>query len=171
MKATSSLKVSLKHFFSLIRINPQVLLQAFSDALSFVGHAGFLTSLKRNVLLWKRSWVKIFNCCVRRQLPWQPGCFETNYQENIDEITKAKKVATRIATNPSGKGDHSNATSTSSNQSKHRRFLDQEVAGPSVSTVLQANTRGTARLPKEPRRGRTKTQTRIKCKNYSLSCG
>lgn len=108
-------------------IKPQELITPLSDALSFVGHAGFLTSLKRRVLL-KTQFSKNFQSLCSPSNPVTDWLFGDDLSKNVDDITKANKVATKIATNPR-KGGYSNATSPSSNQSKPRRFLRSTGGG------------------------------------------
>ena len=62
-----------------------------ANALSLVGHAGFLTSLKRRFLL-KRQLRKNFESLSTPVTAWP---FGDDLSKNVDEITKANKVATK----------------------------------------------------------------------------
>jgi len=108
-------------------IKPQELITPLSDALSFAGHARFLTSLKRRVLL-KTQLSKKFQSLCSSSTPVTDWLFGDDLSKNVDDITKANKVATKITSNPH-KGSYSNVTSTSSNQSKPRHFSGSRGGG------------------------------------------
>ena len=76
-------------------LDPQDLLGPISDALSFIGHAGYQTSLKRRYLL-KPELSKGFQSLCASSTPMTAMLFGDDLSKNVDDISKANKIATKL---------------------------------------------------------------------------
>ena len=81
--------------------NPEDLLGTLSDALSFVGHAGYQVSLKRRYLL-KPELSKGFQSLCAVSTPVTTQLFGDDLSKNVDDISKASKIATKLTSSDRG---------------------------------------------------------------------
>ena len=76
-------------------LKPSKYIGLLSDAINFLGHAGFQTSLKRRELL-KPELSKNFQSLCSATVPITSLLFGDDLSKFVDDITKANKVATKI---------------------------------------------------------------------------
>ena len=120
-------------------LNPQDILGPLSDALSFVGHAGYQTSLKRRYLL-KPELSKGFQSLCATSTLVTTQLFGDDLSKNVDDISKANKIATKLTS--SDRGDR---------YTKYRRTTAARV--PFLSKPSQSRTRRNYdRTPMQSRR-------------------
>lgn len=77
------------------QIKPSKYIGPLSDAINFLGHAGYQTSLKRRELL-KPELSKNFQSLCSATVPITSQLFGDDLSKFVDDIAKANKVATRI---------------------------------------------------------------------------
>ena len=80
-------------------LDPQELLGALSDALAFIGNAGFQTTLKRRDLL-KASLSKDYQSLFSASTPVTTHLFGDDLSKKVDDIAKANRIAVKITKNP-----------------------------------------------------------------------
>ena len=120
-------------------LNPQDFLGPLSDALSFVGHAGYQTSLKRRYLL-KPEFSKGFQLLCATSTLVTTQLFGDDLSKNVDDISKANKIATKFTS--IDRGDR---------YTKYRRTTGARV--PFLSKPSQSRTRRNYdRTPMQSRR-------------------
>lgn len=108
-------------------LNPQDLLGPLSDALSFVGHAGYQTSLKRRYLL-KPGLNKGFQSLCAISTPVTTQLFGDDLSKNVDDISKANKIAIKLTSSDRG-----------ARYTKYRRTIPSR--GHFLSKTSQSRTR------------------------------
>ena len=122
-------------------LNPEDLLETLSDALSFVGHAGYQVSLKRRYLL-KPELSKGFQSLCAVSTPVTTQLFGDDLSKNVDDISKANRIATKLTNSDRGARYTKYRRSTSTvrdsflcrgSQSRTRRNYDR-ISMPSRRT-------------------------------------
>ena len=80
-------------------IDSSTFLPMLADAVTFLGHASFLTSLKRRELL-KPEIAKPYQSVVTSLMLLRPFCLVTNCNKHIQEIGEVNKISKRVSGRP-----------------------------------------------------------------------